>query len=31
VLANETVQKWMEGKPLKKMVIVKGRMINIVI
>jgi leucyl-tRNA synthetase len=31
VLANETVLKWMEGKPLKKMVIVKGRMINIVI
>jgi len=31
VLANETVQKWMEGKPLKKMIIVKGKMINIVI
>jgi leucyl-tRNA synthetase len=31
VLANEVVQKWMEGKPLKKMVIVKGRMINIVV
>ncbi|MVT07605.1 leucine--tRNA ligase [Chitinophaga tropicalis] len=31
VLANELVQKWMEGKALKKMVIVKGRMINIVI
>ncbi len=31
VLANEIVQKWMEGKPLKKMVIVKGRMINIVV
>jgi leucyl-tRNA synthetase len=31
VLANETVQKWMEGKPLKKVVIVKGRMINVVI
>jgi leucyl-tRNA synthetase len=31
VLANETVQKWMDGKPIKKVVIVKGRMINIVI
>jgi len=31
VLANDVVQKWMEGKPLKKMVIVKGRMINIVV
>jgi leucyl-tRNA synthetase len=31
VLANETVLKWMEGKPLKKMIIVKGKMINIVI
>ncbi|HEY0609405.1 MAG TPA: leucine--tRNA ligase [Chitinophaga sp.] len=31
VLANEVVQKWMEGKPLKKVVIVKGRMINIVV
>jgi leucyl-tRNA synthetase len=31
VLANEIVQKWMEGKPLKKVVIVKGRMINVVV
>ncbi|RYZ16754.1 MAG: hypothetical protein EOO16_25285 [Chitinophagaceae bacterium] len=31
VLANETVQKWMEGKPLKKLVFVKGRMINVVV
>lgn len=31
VLENEVVQKWMEGKELKKIVIVKGRMINIVI
>ncbi|WP_438502954.1 leucine--tRNA ligase [Chitinophaga agrisoli] len=31
VLANELVQKWMEGKPLKKVVIVKGRMINVVV
>jgi leucyl-tRNA synthetase len=25
------VKKWMEGKPLKKVVIVKGRMINVVV
>ncbi|RYY86635.1 MAG: leucine--tRNA ligase [Chitinophagaceae bacterium] len=31
VLANEIVQKWMEGKPLKKLVFVKGRMINVVV
>jgi len=31
VLANEVVQKWMEGKALKKVVIVKGRMINVVV
>ncbi|RYY99609.1 MAG: leucine--tRNA ligase [Chitinophagaceae bacterium] len=31
VLANETVQKWMEGKPLRKLVFVKGRMINVVV
>jgi leucyl-tRNA synthetase len=31
VLANEVVKKWMEGKPLKKVVIVKGRMINVVV
>ncbi|WP_440132685.1 leucine--tRNA ligase [Chitinophaga sancti] len=31
ILANEVVQKWIEGKPVKKVVIVKGRMINIVV
>lgn len=31
VLANELVQKWMEGKPLKKLIFVKGKMINVVI
>lgn len=31
VLQNETVLKWMEGKPLKKIIIVNGRMINIVV
>ena len=31
VLANEVVQKWMEGKPMKKLIFVKGKMVNIVI
>jgi leucyl-tRNA synthetase len=31
VLANELVQKWMEGKSLKKFIFVKGKMINVVI
>lgn len=31
VLASELVQKWTEGKQPKKIVIVKGRMINIVV
>lgn len=31
VLANETVTKWMEGKPLKKLIFVKNRMINVVV
>lgn len=31
VLADEVVQKWMEGKPLKKMIVVKGRIVNVVI
>ncbi|TXI81037.1 MAG: leucine--tRNA ligase [Crocinitomicaceae bacterium] len=31
VLKNEIVQKWMEGKPLKKFIFVKGKMINVVI
>ncbi len=31
VLQNEIVQKWMEGKPLKKFIYVKGRMINVVV
>ncbi len=30
VLANETVQKWLEGKAPKKIIFVKNRMINIV-
>ncbi len=31
VLANDVIQKWMEGKPAKKVIFVKGKMINIVI
>ncbi len=30
ILSNELVQKWMEGKPLKKFIFVKGKMINVV-
>jgi leucyl-tRNA synthetase len=31
VLANEVVQKWTEGKPPKKVIIVPGRIINVVV
>ncbi|NDC40331.1 MAG: leucine--tRNA ligase [Chitinophagia bacterium] len=31
VLGNETVQKWTEGKPVKKFIYVKGKMINVVV
>ena len=31
VLADAAVQKWMEGKPLKKFIYVKGKMINVVV
>ncbi|NID11160.1 leucine--tRNA ligase [Fibrivirga algicola] len=31
VLANEVVQKWMEGKPAKKIVVVPKRIVNVVI
>lgn len=30
-LANEVVQKWMEGKAPKKIIFVKGKMINVVV
>ncbi len=30
VLGNELVQKWMEGKSVKKLIFVKGKMINVV-
>jgi leucyl-tRNA synthetase len=31
VLADATVQRWMDGKPLKKFILVKGRIINVVV
>lgn len=31
VLADRVVQKWMAGKPVKKLIVVKGRMINVVV
>jgi len=31
VLANEQVQKWLEGKDPKKFIFVKGRIINVVV
>jgi leucyl-tRNA synthetase len=31
VLANEVVQKWVEGKPIKKFIFVKGKMVNVVV
>jgi leucyl-tRNA synthetase len=31
VLADETVQKWLEGKEAKKFIFVKGRIINVVV
>ncbi len=31
VLADATIQKWMEGKPPRKFIYVKGKMINVVV
>jgi leucyl-tRNA synthetase len=31
VLSNDVIQKWMEGKPHKKIIFVKGKMVNVVI
>ena len=31
VLANETVQKWLDGKPPRKLVVVPGRIVNVVV
>ena len=30
-LNNEIVQKWMEGKPPKKIIFVKNKMVNVVV
>jgi len=31
VLANETVQKWLEGKPPKRIIYVRNKMVNVVV
>ncbi|HXS36849.1 MAG TPA: hypothetical protein VN721_09120, partial [Flavipsychrobacter sp.] len=31
VLSDETIKKWLEGKEPKKVIYVKGRMINVVV
>jgi leucyl-tRNA synthetase len=31
VLSNDVIQKWMEGKPHKRVIYVKGKMINVVV
>jgi leucyl-tRNA synthetase len=31
VISNEVVQKWLEGKQPKKIIFVKGKMINVVV
>ncbi|HXP49256.1 MAG TPA: class I tRNA ligase family protein, partial [Bacteroidia bacterium] len=31
VLANDVIQKWTEGKPPKKVIFVKGKMVNVVV
>jgi leucyl-tRNA synthetase len=31
VLANDQVIKWMEGKPLKKIIVVPKRIVNVVV
>jgi leucyl-tRNA synthetase len=31
VLQDATVMKWMEDKPLKKIIVVKGRIVNVVV
>ena len=31
ILSLEIIKKWMEGKPIKKFIFVKGRMINVVV
>ena len=31
VLSNDVIQKWMEGKPHKRVIYVKGKMVNVVV
>ena len=31
VLSNEVVKKWLEGKPPKKVIYVKNKMVNVVV
>ena len=31
VLANDVIKKWLEGKPPKKIIFVKGKMVNVVV
>jgi leucyl-tRNA synthetase len=31
VLASEVVQKWTEGKPPKKVIVVPGKIVNVVV
>ncbi len=31
VMANTVVQKWIEGKPVKKLIYIKGKMVNVVV
>jgi leucyl-tRNA synthetase len=31
VLENEVVQKWLEGKPLKKFIFVPGKIVNVLV
>jgi leucyl-tRNA synthetase len=30
-LADENVKKWVEGKPIKKVIVVPGKLVNIVV
>jgi leucyl-tRNA synthetase len=30
-LADSTVQKWIEGKPVRKVIVVKGKLVNVVV
>jgi len=31
VLKNDVVKKWLNGKPVKKFIFVKGKMVNVVV